>query len=423
MHSPIFKCTKSWRRVNYVLTKWRFNSYAMDVSDSCANVQKEVWKSMRLLMIAPEQIAVPPPKGGSVEICMLAIAERLSLQHQVTLMSRKYAHYPPVTINGNLKIVRVPASSPKHYIRAVMAYIRGKNFDWIQIDNRPRFVTPVRKIFPHTPISVFLHSLIFVSKPMIIESIAEMHLSKADAIIANSNSLQQELCTRFPRLRPKIKQVYLGVDLERFHPPSSGRRVKLRKEYDLQGAFVFAFVGRIIPRKGLPVLMKALRQVRKTVPNAKLVIAGRGESGYMTQLKSKAHRLRLSAQFIGYKSHRKMHDVYAMADCLVCPSQRHEAFGLVNIEAMATGIPVIASKIGGISEAVQHGVNGLLIKDYRNASSFASAMLKLAKDRAYSQSLGIQARRDMEQQFSWANTAQSLSDLYWSPSDERGGDV
>jgi spore coat protein SA len=378
---------------------------------------------MHLLMIAPEQIAVPPPKGGSVEISMLAIAERLSLEHQVTLLSRKYAHYPHITTNGNLKIVRVPASDPKHYIRAVMAYIRGKHYDWIQIDNRPRFVTPVRKCFPHTPISVFLHSLTFVSKPMIVPSIAEIHLKKADTIIANSSSLLDELLERFPGLSHKIKQVYLGVDLHQFRPPTSAERDHLRKKYGLRGAFVFAFAGRIIPRKGLPVLMKALSKVRKKVPNVKLVIAGRGKAGYMAQIKSKAHRLRISAKFIGYKSHRSMHEVYAMADCFVCPSQKHEAFGLVNIEAMASGIPVIASQIGGISEAVHHGGNGLLIKDYRNARSFADSMLRLARDRAYTASLGIQARNDMEQQFSWANTAQSLCDLYINPCVERGGDV
>src|SRR4051794_30304819 len=98
---------------------------------------------MHLLMIAPEQIAVPPPRGGSVEICMYAIAERLALQHKVTLISRIYASYPPVSRSGNLEIIRVSAPSPKRYIRAVVSYSKNKQFDLIQIDNRPRFVTSV----------------------------------------------------------------------------------------------------------------------------------------------------------------------------------------------------------------------------------------------------------------------------------------
>jgi spore coat protein SA len=367
---------------------------------------------MHLLMIAPEQIAVPPPKGGSVEICMLAIARRLAHQHKVTLISRSYANYPPISKKGNLKIIRVPASSPKRYIRAVLSYMQGKHYDWIQIDNRPRFITPVRNAFPHTSISVFLHSLTFVTKPMISNAAGEKHLNKADMIIANSSSLLRELSARFPSQHHKIKQVHLGVDLQQFRPPHVVKRARLRKKYGLQGTFVFAFAGRIIPRKGLPVLMKAMSKVRKSVPQVSLVIAGRGISNYMDRLKNKAHRLGVSAAFIGYKSHQKMHEVYGMSDCLVCPSQKHEAFGLVNVEAMATGIPVIASQIGGMKEIIQHGKNGFLIEKYRKSGAFAASMLKLAKNRYYSQSLGKQARSDMKQQFSWANTVQSLNELY-----------
>jgi spore coat protein SA len=367
---------------------------------------------MHLLMIAPEQIAVPPPKGGSVEICMLAIAKRLARKHKVTIMSRSYANYPPISIKGNLKIVRVPASGPDRYIRAVMKYIKGKHYDWIQIDNRPRFIAPVRKGFPKTSISIFLHSLTFVAKSRISHKSALIQLAKTNKIIANSSSLKRELSARFPRLGHKMKQVHLGVDLQQFHPLKAAKRTSLRKKYGLQGSYVFAFAGRIIPRKGLPVLMKAISKVRKSVPRVKLVIAGRGTPKYRVQLKNTARRLGIPAAFIGYKSHRKMHEVYGMSDCLVCPSQQHEAFGLVNVEAMATGIPVIASQIGGMKETVKHGKNGFLIKHYRNSDAFASAMLKLANHRSYSQALGKRARSDMKRQFSWANTVQSLIRLY-----------
>ncbi len=206
--------------------------------------------------------------------------------------------------------------------------------------------------------------------------------------------------------------LYLGVDLERFHPPAAARRAHLRKRYGLKGAYVFAFAGRIIPRKGLPVLMKAMSKVRKAVPRVKLVIAGRGDARYMIRLKQKAKRLGISAAFVGYKSHRTMHRIYGMADCLVCPSQKHEAFGLVNVEAMATGIPVIASQIGGINEIIQHGINGFLIDNYRDSTAFAQLMVFLALNPSFSQELGKQARDNMVQQFSWEHTVQSLSEMY-----------
>jgi spore coat protein SA len=372
---------------------------------------------MHLLMIAPEQIAVPPPRGGSVEICMLAIAKKLSLQHKVTLISRRSGNYPHTSTYGNLKIVRVPSLSMNRYIAAVMAYIRGKHYDWIQIDNRPRFVTPVRKGFPNTSISVFLHSLTFVPTT----DSTRRSLAQADKIIANSGSLQHELRARFPSLHQKIKQVHLGVDSKQFRPPTAAQRDHLRKKYGVKVSFVFAFAGRIIPRKGIPVLMDALSKVRQSAPNVKLLIAGRGQTGYMASLKKKSHRLHLDTKFIGYKSHSHMHEVYWAADCLVCPSQKHEAFGLVNVEAMSTGIPVIASQIGGMKEIIRHGINGLLVKNYKSASSLSACMLKLAKDKSYSHALGKQARRDMLDRFSWSRTAQGISKHYGISYSLKGG--
>jgi len=363
---------------------------------------------MHLLMIAPEQIPVPSFKGGSVEICMYAIARRWARHHQVTLVSRKHRSYPRKTVLGNLTIVRLPSGGQDKYIAAVAAYVKGKKFDWIQIDNRPRFVSKIRSVFPHTPISVYLHSLTFVSA----RHSTAVHLAKADLIVANSNSLEQELKARFPSIQTKIKQVYLGVDLQQFKPPSAKRRTALRKKYGLQGSFVFGYAGRVIPRKGIHVLMRAIKIVRKSVPEVQLTITGGGKRGYIANLKNLAHRLHIPAKFIGSKSHANMQQSYWLADCLVCPSQKHEAFGLVNIEAMATGIPVIASGIGGIKEIISHGNNGWMVADYHNPADFAVPMLKLAKNRKLTQTMGNNARQDMIRRFSWKQTANSLIQLY-----------
>lgn len=367
---------------------------------------------MHLLMIAPEQIPVPAFKGGSVEICMDAIAKKIARHHKVTLISRRHPKYPHVSTSRNLKYIRVPSGTPGRYLASVLAYLRGKHYDWIQIDNRPRFITPIKNLFPNIPISLFLHSLTFVSAPMISRDRAAKHLSRADMIVANSNSLERELKSRFNHLHDKIKQVYLGVDLNQFRPPTLTQRKQLRSRYGLKGSFVFAFAGRIISRKGIPVMMKALSQVRKSVPNVKMIIAGNGKPGYIAKLKDLAKRLHITAKFIGYKSHHSMHEVYWLADCFVCPSQKHEAFGLVNVEAMAAGIPVVASRIGGIKEIISHAKNGYLINRYSSAHDFAIIMEKLAQNPALASSLGKQARKDVVNRFSWTHTANNLSNLY-----------
>lgn len=367
---------------------------------------------MHVLMIAPEQIPVPPINGGSVEICMNAIANRLAQQHLVTLISRRHSRYPNRTTKGNLTIIRVPSGGTGHYLTSVAQAIKGKHYDWIQIDNRPSFISKIRADFPNTPISVFLHSLTFVSKSRYANGSVENSLAKANLIVANSSSLENELVVRFPKLKSKITHVLLGVDLQQFKPPSPQQRMKLRNRYGLRGSFVFSFAGRIIPRKGIPLLLKALSKVRKSVPNVKLIIAGKGNSGYVSRLKSLSKRLHVSTKFIGQLPHRRMHEAYWPADCFVCPSQSHEAFGLVNVEAMATGIPAVSSNNGGIKEIVRNEINSLLVKNYRNPDAFAAQLLRLARNRSYAQALGRQARRDMIQKFNWNQTTSRLIKLY-----------
>lgn len=368
---------------------------------------------MHIAMIAPEQIPVPTPGGGSVEICMMAIAKRLARRHQVTLFSRRHPRYPHVSRHGNLTIVRVASGSSKRYIAGVAKRMSGRTFDWIQIDNRPRFAPVIKERFPHTPVSVFLHSLTFVSQPMISHDAAAHCLARADMIVANSSSLRARLQERFPQLAAKIRTVHLGVDLRQFRPPTEGQRAALRRRFGVSGSFVVAFAGRIIPRKGIPVLLRAFRKVKNAVPSARLLIAGGcPKPAYKAKLMRMARKLKLGARFVGIVPHRRMQDVYRAADCFVCPSQKHEAFGLVNVEAMACGIPSVASSNGGIREVVVHERNGLLVHQYANPASFAEPLIRLARDRTFARRLGRQAREDAANRFGWKQTAESLGKLY-----------
>ncbi|CAG7624576.1 glycosyltransferase family 4 protein [Paenibacillus allorhizosphaerae] len=353
---------------------------------------------MRLLMVAPEQF--PVPGGGSVEICMLAIAKKLAKQHHVTIVSRQKGGSQTISrIGHNLTIVRVPSGSSNRYISSVLRFMKGRKYDLIQVDNRPYFMAQIKRAFPRTPVSLFLHSLTFVPRTKSINAC----LHKADLIIANSNSLQHNLNKLFPAQRHKIRTVHLGVDTERFKP--SGRRPSKR-------SCVILFVGRVIPRKGVPVLIKAVRKVRKQWGSATLLVAGKGKRAYLGELKRQARKQNVPVKFLGNIPHNKIHRVYRLADCFVCPSQEHEAFGLVNVEAMASGIPVIASNIGGIKEIVKHGHNGYLVAKYKKAKAFAQYIVKIAKNRSLQARLGRNGRMTVKRNFSWGNTASKLSVIY-----------
>ncbi|RAP77723.1 glycosyltransferase family 4 protein [Paenibacillus montanisoli] len=358
---------------------------------------------MKLLIIAPEQIPVPPPIGGSVENCIFQITKEISSEHQVTIVSVFRKYLPRKSIVNNSTILRVTGGSKKTYLKNAIQKVKGNEYDLIQIDNRPSFAGAVRKAFPNTPISVFMHSMTFATSPMTTKRKANADFKHANLIVANSESLQKSLINRFPAHQKKIHFVHLGVDTKKYYP----RNKPSSKPFHL------LFAGRLIPRKGVLTLLRAFKIARKTVPSLKLSVAGgTGRPAYKAFLVKKARILKIPVQFKGNLTRKQMPLFYRSGDCFICPSQKHEAFGLVNVEAMASGIPVIASQIGGIPEIVQHGRNGLLVQEYSNPAAFAAHIVKLARDPELYRRLSSQAREDAKNQFSWKITATKLMETY-----------
>lgn len=367
---------------------------------------------VQIAIVAPEALPVPPLMGGSVEICIAAIARELAKEHQVTVITRRHPLLPHEDREGSVTYVRVGALTPSVYLQNVIRVLRRGSFDMIQVDNRPRTAAAVKAALPRAKVALFLHSLTFVTPPRLAKKKAAQLLEKPDLIVVNSSSLQRELSRLYPRCRRRIRKVPLGVDVERFRPPSQAEKAAAKSEYGADHAFTVLFVGRVIPRKGIPVLLKAMRHVRDVVPKAKVIIAGGGKSAYVGRLRKLAKKLGVRAAFAGLLPHRSIHRIYRAADCFVCPSQRHEAFGLVNAEAMASGVPVVASRIGGIGEIVKNKRNGLLVDSYRDPASLGSAIAKLGRQPELARKLALQARADAVAKFGWPVTAGKLAALY-----------
>jgi spore coat protein SA len=262
-------------------------------------------------------------------------------------------------------------------------------------------------MFPNTKVSLFLHSLTFVSPPYANRTTSRRALSHANLIIANSSSLKHQLSLRFPAASGKIRKVWLGVDTGRFIPSAHVKSTAY---------FTLLFAGRLIPRKGVPVLLKAVKLARDRVskPMKVLITGGSPHSGYSSRLRSLSRRLGVDARFLGTVPHRSIHRIYRQADVFICPSQKHEAFGLVNVEALSSGLPVIASDLGGIKEIVKHNRNGLLVRRYRAPEAFADAIVRLMQDESLVRKMKRQARADCVARFSWSATAKRLSRIYSS---------
>lgn len=362
---------------------------------------------MHICIIAPEQF--PVPGNGSVEICIWAIARSLARRHTVTILSRKSPGLPESVELEQVRICRLPAGNPARYEASVLSFLEKESFDVIQIDNRPLLMAAVKRQHPRTPVLLFLHSLTFVPA----ESRIARSLARADSIAVNSRSLQRKLSRRFPRISRKLGVIPLGADLSRFTPADAAERQRLRKFYGIPPVFTVLFVGRLIPRKGVPVLIRAVHHLNKHLP-AHLIIAGHGKPHYVRRLKLMARRLGVSVSFPGNIAHEDIHGLYQTADCFVCPSQRHESFGLVNVEAMASGLPVIASNNGGIREIIDSGRNGYLVDRYREATPFARNILRVARNQGLAARIGMQGRNDALRTFEWQHTAQQLEERYRS---------
>ncbi|RKN74920.1 glycosyltransferase family 4 protein [Paenibacillus ginsengarvi] len=361
---------------------------------------------MKIVIVAPEEIPVPPIRGGSVEITIMGIARKLVHQHSVTIVSRSHRRYPKHSIHDGIHIYRVPSGDSLTYLSHVKRFLQGRKFDILQIENRPKFVGPLRTMFPNANIVLFLHSLTFVSPPYSSRTKAGEGLSKANLIIVNSSSLQNRIIQKFPNVKDKVRKTWLGVDTSRFTPAYKNSS---------NGATLL-FAGRLIPRKGVPVLLEAAKLVQKRISRpVKVIIAGgSSKRAYTKRLKSLAHSLHVQTRFLGTIPHHRIHRIYKQADVFVCPSQKHEAFGLVNVEAMASGLPVVASDNGGIREIIENGQTGFLVKDYHKAEAFVDAIVRILTNKELHDKMKIAARSAAVKKFGWAATANRLNEIYTS---------
>jgi glycosyltransferase involved in cell wall biosynthesis len=170
------------------------------------------------------------------------------------------------------------------------------------------------------------------------------------------------------------------------------------------------YVGRLEKIKGVQYAIEAMRDIAPSYPDARLVIAGRGE--YEQELRELVARQGLSeyVTFVGHCTREQLYGYYKEARCVVVPSVWPEPFGKVGIEALSVGRPVIASNVGGISEWLRDGETGYLVPR-QNAAAIRDAVQKLFDDRALLERMSAQAR-EQAQQFSIENHAKKILALY-----------
>lgn len=247
----------------------------------------------------------------------------------------------------------------------------------------------------------------------------------ATRIIAVSDGMRKDILRAYPQLDPeKVTVVHNGIDLTAFQSATNPDLVRSLGVDPAQRSVVF--VGRITQQKGLPYLLKAARALPSDV---QLVLcAGAPDTkeiqGLVTDLVDELKKERENVIWIErHLSREELIAVLSSATVFACPSI-YEPLGIVNLEAMACGIPVVATATGGIPEVVSHGETGLLVPieqlqdgsgkpldEDKFVADFAAALNQILENPDISD-FGLAGRKRVEDHFSWDAVAQDTIRVY-----------
>ena len=307
------------------------------------------------------------------------------------------------------------ARSPIHLIRffpavfkdilAVRRAILSRGIDLLHPhDNLSKILGGVAAATAGIPAVAHCHDLL--GQGFIDRMLLQAQRLLMDRVIAVSGSVQERLIQGGMDPR-QIRTIENGIDVERFSP---GRSSLSRAGLSIPEAHrVIGVVGMFDPVKGHVFLLKAIKRLQKTgAGNLTCLLVGEGR--LEAELKAYVNATGINGQvcFLGYR--RDVADLMALMDVVVMPSLR-ESFGIVALEAMAMKVPVIASRIGGLEEIVEHEKTGLLVTP-ADADALAEAIRKLADNPEMSRRMGAAGRRKVEEKFSIESTIRRTEALY-----------
>lgn len=375
-----------------------------------------------ITQVGTESVPIPPPGWGAVEKWVVEVASKLNRTYNIKVISipssnrtsipntefvylsrvcslfktlsrfeefyiKKYFRVSPVRSYLNRK--HTPSWSYTHYLKKEL---KRHETDLYHFHQRPDYISLTK---PSKPVIIHLHNKIpgltpnFPLFPSFFEGV-----DLSDIVITVSKELKNYFIDKGVE-RGKVKVLYNGVDMKKYRP--------IKKPPGLR----MLFVGKLIERKGVVYLLKAFRNIRKEIPDAKLSIVGRKDekSPYFKEIQE---NLMEGVELTGVVSEDELVRHYQNATLLLHPAL-YEAFGMTLVESMACGTPVIATDVGGIPEVL--GNEGILVKP-KDSKGMARAVIRLMDNTKKYNSLTKGVRKRVEENFSWESVARKLTSIY-----------
>jgi len=235
-------------------------------------------------------------------------------------------------------------------------------------------------------------------------------MDNADAVTASTRELAERGWDQ--GYRGEVHVIPHGVDINQFHPNNACRRNELRRALGVKEdePMIFA-VQRLHPRKRTSQLILAAAEVLKSLPSVKFIIGGKGREMEQLQNLIVSMNLQESVKLIGYIPDSELPFYYAAADVFALHTL-YEGFGIVIIEAMASGLPIVTTDVGGMDDIVQDNGAGIIVSP-NSPSEMAEAILSTL-DTKNNRKYAEHARRAAEEKYSIEKVCQQYIDLYQS---------
>lgn len=235
-----------------------------------------------------------------------------------------------------------------------------------------------------------------------IKMLLKIALKNADHIHCISRALKESLVKHFDVPGEKITIIPNGVDLKKFNPAK-------KKRYDAD--FVFANVSRLVPKNNVRITIKAFKKVLDQFQNKKIkyIIIGDGEERKKLERLTRDLGLEENITFVGWIEHEELPPLIAGSDAFIRTSIT-EGLGVAFLEAMACGVPVIASKVQGILDIVKHEYNGLLV-DPKNVNDIVSKMVLLVENEKLRDTLRKNGL-ELVKSYDWEEVCRNTEDIY-----------
>lgn len=222
-------------------------------------------------------------------------------------------------------------------------------------------------------------------------------LAKAGLIICSSDFIRNGFLKKYSH---KSITINPGVDkLGKFNKIKSHTKVMF-----------IAGLTRAEKYKGLTFLMRALAIVKKNIKNVRLTVVGEGDAVPMYKKLARNLRIEKRVVFTGALFGEKLKQVFRQSDVLVLPSSK-ESFGMVLIEAMAQGTPVIGTKVGGMPDIISDGHDGFLVRP-ENIKELSESIVKILQDRRLAESMGKNGLRKVKANYLWAKQVKATHTIF-----------